>query len=133
MKFLFSILSTLILTSCAFMSKESFDIAPGKVIFSYEEAKIQCLSEIDPAGVTYIQLKSLDPFTQVKFETFALIDKRFCVLVFMEISLQNTPFASHIHCQPVFIPLNPIRVETVTLTGDLIYSDAKYKVLMASE
>ena len=106
------------------------EVKPGDVIYSFESGKMECLSEINPEGYTYVLLKSLNKNTKVKFSRIDLTQKKELVLVLnMLVEEETTLCAGWVNMQEVKIVIDPLPVEKITLSGKTIYKADKITVM----
>jgi len=96
----------------------------GNVIYSFESGQMQCMSEIDPEGHTFVLYKSLNKNTTIGFTTLKGFSKKGCVLVVnMDVEEEPRICAGWINRQEVSVGIDPKPVEKITLSGRIVYKN----------
>jgi hypothetical protein len=134
--FIRSFFMLLILTiSCGFNPFDPF-IAQGNVIYSFASGRMQCQSEIDAEGHTFVLLKSLDNRTQVKFVELTNSKNsrkekpKLAVKLLIEVDEKTNLCASWKSYQEVTIVLDPLRVKKNSLIGQTVYKSDQITVMI---
>ena len=105
------------------------NVNPGNVVYRFESGKMQCLSEEDSAGHTWVLFKSLDPHTTVEFNKIEKYQGKFPFVGTMFVEDTSAPCASWVNMQEIKIVVDPVEVEKTTLQGKKVYGTEKITVL----
>lgn len=124
----FFLLITVLTIGCSFKAKNKDSIVEcGNVIYSFASGKMQCQSEIDPDGHIFVLLKSLDKNTSIRFSDARRIrdakskKREFVVSTSMSVAEETDLCTSWINIQEVSIKIDPLPVQSISLSGKQVY------------
>lgn len=128
--FLFISLFTL---TCNFsLMSKNVEIEKGNVIYFFESGKMQCSSEINPEGHTFVLYRSLSKNTRVEFNSMKRNPKKeFVLTALMLVEAETELCAGWVNMQEVNIGIDPKPVEKVTLSGKIVYKNDLITVMTA--
>lgn len=105
----------------------------GKVVYSFESGKMQCLSEVDVEGNLSILLESLRSNTKLHFQKVFTHQTGSLVLsLIMFVEEDKDLCAGWINAQEVNIAIHPKAVDKITLVGKKIFQKDKITVMNVS-
>jgi hypothetical protein len=110
--------------------KEQAKVTPGNVIYTFAGGKMQCQSEVNPSGEIVVLLKSLDKNTTVQFSRLQKKNNDWLLVITMLVNEKTDICASWINKQDVTIQLDPLSVDTISLTGKQVYTKNGVTVLI---
>ncbi|MGE3920756.1 MAG: hypothetical protein AB7F64_07460 [Gammaproteobacteria bacterium] len=124
----FFLLITVLTMGCSFKAQNKDPIVKrGNVIYSFASGKMQCQSEIDSNGHIFVLLKSLDKNTNITFsdviQTRNSKSKKpeFVVKALMTVAENSDICAGWINAQEVSIKIDPLPVQSISLSGKQVY------------
>jgi hypothetical protein len=116
---------------CGFSNpKEHADVKPGNLVYTFGTGKMQCQSQVNAAGEIVVSLKSLEKNTTVQFSRLQKKNNDWLLTLNMLVTEETDLCAGWTNKQEVKIVLDPITVETITLTGKQVYSKNGVSVLI---
>ncbi|PJD93044.1 MAG: hypothetical protein CK425_13070 [Parachlamydia sp.] len=129
----FILFISLFILACSFslMSKD-VEIEKGNVIYFFESGKMQCSSEINSEGHTFVLYQSLSKNTRVEFNSIKRNPKKeFVLTALMLVEAETELCAGWVNMQEVNIGIDPKPVEKVTLSGKIVYKNDLITVMNA--
>ena len=109
----------------------------GNAIYTFASGKIQCMSNIDSQGHTFVLIRSLD--TNTTCDLLEIISplkgkKNSCFIakVIMRVKVDTKICKSWTEVQEVYIPIRPLQVKTNQLFGNKIYESGEITVFKRS-
>lgn len=124
----FFLLITVFTMGCSFKAQNKGPVVKrGNVIYSFSSGKMQCQSEIDSDGHIFVLLKSLDKNTSITFsdviQTKNSKSKKseFVVKTVMNVAEDTNLCASWINIQEVSLKIDPLPVQSISLSGKQVY------------
>lgn len=121
--------AALLVTSISYAFNTNADVKQGNVIYTFESGRMQCLSEIDAEGHTWVLIKSLDANTTVLLNRAEKNKGDFVLVLTMLVEDTSGICASWTNMQEVRLPVNPIKVEKTTLSARRIYEKSDITVM----
>lgn len=123
----------LFILTCSFsLMNKDVEIEKGNVIYFFESGKMQCSSEINPEGHTFVLYQSLSKNTRVEFNSMKRNpNKEFVLTALMLVEAETELCAGWINMQEVNIGIDPKPVEKVTLSGKIVYKNDLITVMTA--
>lgn len=103
-------------------AKNNYECSPGCITYKFLDGKIQCLSEIDENDHIYISLAPIQGNTNIYFYGIESHPSGPVVVIVMSVKDDTSLCASWVNLQEVKIPIDPLKVTTTSLTGNVVYN-----------